>query len=497
MPIEPIPITTPLNKDVDEVGLTTYGAAKINGYVDLAGGNRFPGLSIFCNLGTDAGVDGLYWWPNQSKVIAVSKGKTFLINDSLGDFDDISGDLFQLNKRPTFADFGSAVYAANGGKIVKVPSSGTTAYLADADAPTTVSHVAAINGYLLANKVGTQIFHFAETGTPETWPGNFASAEAQPDLIQSVGVANERIYLFGTETTEVWRNDGSTPFVREYQGHIQRGTIAKNSVIWGDGTWYWLDDYRQVVRLNGLQVEVLSLSINKYIQQFGTVSDAVGDYGLIDGRPYYFLHFPTEGKTLVLDLLPSPEGYQWYELGRFANGTYDRWIGNAYCLAKGWNYALVGDRRTGLVYKISGTYFDNAGETLRTMVRTGHVTRGTMRKRKRSFGVTFRLKRTQSTATQEGGELRQENGVILTTEGGDPILAESIAPDYNLIVRWRDNGTTTYSNERTIPLTRLSDTDFRATLTRCGMYYSRQWEFYAAESAPLVLVSAEEEFEYV
>lgn len=469
MPIEPIPITTPIDKDVDEVGLSTYGAAKLNGYVNGAGFNRWYGLSLFCDLGTASGVDGLFWWPNQSKVIAVSGGRTFLVNSSLGTFSEITGSTFQSNKRVTFADFGSAVYAANGGKIVKIPSSGSTAYLTDPQAPVAVSHVSAVDQYLVANEVGTSKAHHSEALNPESWLGQYMTPEGMPDTLLAVGAANKRLLLIGSQTAEMWRTDGEGSFVSEYQGYVQRGISAPNSLVWGwDGTWYWLDNYRQIVRLAGLQTEPLSLSLNKYLQGFSTVSDAIGDYLVIEGRPYYVLHFPTEGKTLCLDIIPK-EGIQWYELGAWTAGDYARWAGNAYCLAEGWNFPLVGDYRTGKIYKVSSAYLDFNGETERTMVRTGHVNRGTMGRRKRSHAIVIRLKRTEN---------------------------PSAPADASLMVKWRDNGNSTWSNERTIPLTNTSGTDFRVKLTRLGSYYSRQYEFAMASAYPLVLVSAEEEFDY-
>lgn len=467
MPTELIPITTPLDKNVDEVGLSTYGAAKLNGYVNGAGFNRWYGLSLFCDLGTASGVDGIFWQPNLGKALAVSGGRIYRLNDYLGSFSDITGSTLQSGKRPTFADFGSTGYLANGGQIVKAPSAGTTSYLADPQAPTAVSHVAALDGYMLANEVGTGKFHQSDVGNPDSWAGTWYTAEGAPDLLNALGVANKRLFLFGSQTVETWRNDGTTPFSPEYQGYVQRGIIAQNSLAFGDGTWYWLDNYRQVVRLNGLQADPLSLSLNKYLQGFGAVSDAIGDYMSIEGRPYYVLHFPTEERTLCLDILSTGAETQWYEL---AMGGSERWAGNCFCLAESWNLALVGDRRTGKIYKISSSYFDSAGEPFTSLVRTGHVTRGSMSRRKRSHAITFRLKRNQGL---------------------------SVPADAAVMVKWRDNGNATWSNERTIPLVSTSGTDFRAKISRLGTYYSRQYQFSMASAYPLVLVSAEEEFDYL
>ena len=44
---------------------------------------------------------------------------------------------------------------ANGGQMVTYDNTGTTSFMVDADAPTTVSHVAYIDGYLLATNTAT------------------------------------------------------------------------------------------------------------------------------------------------------------------------------------------------------------------------------------------------------------------------------------------------------------------------------------------------------
>ena len=80
MPIKDIPINQGLNLAVDEVGLKTNNAAMQDCYVDEKGGvNRRPGMPEFCDLGTAAPVDGLFWWETEDIVLAVSNGDVFKI----------------------------------------------------------------------------------------------------------------------------------------------------------------------------------------------------------------------------------------------------------------------------------------------------------------------------------------------------------------------------------------------------------------------------------
>ena len=470
MPIVKLPINWGLNKAVDEVGLQSYGAALQDCVIDEQGNvHRRPGLTLFCDLGTAVKIDGLFWWDEQTWAIAISNGSTFKITATNGTNTDITGDLFEIGTRVSFANFGSAVYAANGGRIITIPTAGNTAFVADIDAPITVTHTAVLDKYLIANETGSEKFHYSVVNDPTNWAGEFASSETKPDQLTALLVANMELHLLGKRTLEGWRDDGSTPFVRELQGFVESGTLAPYSFEFGNGALYWLDQERNVVRLAGdsRTPQVMSITLNKYIQGFSTVSDASGDYIVVGGRPYYVLNFPTEEKTLVWDIINQI----WYEWGYWdsVNAVYENWLANCYCLCTTWNIALVGDKVSGKIYKLDPEVYDDNGNTLRTLIRTIHINHNTEGVAKRSKSLTFRAKRTN-------------------------VVSEASVT--NMTVRWRDNGSSTWNNERTVTLAQVGDTEFRGQLRRLGMYYSRQYEFVLSDDTPLCLVSVEENFEY-
>jgi len=400
-------------------------------------------------------------------VIAVSGGNCYKITASDGTFSQITIDdtNFQSSERVTFADFGTDLYAANGGKIKKIPSAGNIIDIADADAPTSVSHVAYLDRYLLATEDGTANFHWSDVNAPGTWGGNYAQAEAIHDDLAAMVVAHMELCLMGKKTLEIWHDDGSTPFMRLPQGYIQRGTVAGHTFKFCDAqdTFLWLDQNRQVVMLQGRTPVPLSLTMTKYIQGFTSVSDAIGDYMEIAGRPYYILHFPAEEETIVYDFTSA----KWYTWAYWNSGgaVYERWRGNCYCLAPAWNESLVGDRANGKVYTFDVDTYSDDGDTIRSLVRTGHYNHGTEDRLKFSNSLTFRVKRTN-------------------------VVSVDSTPD--LIFKYRDNGETSWTAERTVSLQQVGNTEFRAKVNRLGRYYSRQWEFYLTDDFPLCLVSVEE-----
>jgi len=471
MPLLKLPIHEGIVKAVDEVGLVTHGAAMVDVYVDeLDNINRRPGLVELCDLGTSAAVDGLFWWPSQSWVIAISAGNTYKITNSAGSFSQITHDDtdFAVGTRVTFADFKTSLFAANGGKIKEIPNSGNVSDMADADAPTTVSHVAFLDRYLLANEISSALFHYSAVGSPTVWAAEYAEAEAKKDDLLALGVEDLKIGLFGQKTTEFWYDDGTTPFIRETQGYVSRGTSAKYSPVWCDAqnTWAWLDQNRQAVMLNGVTPVPISLTLSKYIDTFTSVTDCIGDFVTIAGRPYLIFGFPAEDKTLVWDFNSA----RWYEWAYWSTSTatYSRFRGNSFCFSPAWNVTLAGDRANGKVYKFDTTNYDDDGDTLRAMVRTAHYNHGTESKRKFSNKLIFRLKRTS-------------------------VVSDDATPD--LMVKYRDNGSALWKNEHSVSLQQIGDTEFRGTISRLGSYYSRQYQITLSDAYPLCLVSMEEDVE--
>ena len=467
-----LPISQGLVKTVDEIGLPAHGAAMQDCYVDeLENVNRRPGLVELCDLSTSASVDGLFWWEEQQIALAVSNGNTYKITDGNGTFSQITHDNtnWATGTRVKFADFSTDIYGANGGKIKQIPSTGNVSDMADGDAPTAVTHVAFLDRYLIANESGTGNFHWSDVNAPTAWSANYAEAEGRRDDLVALISEYLELYLLGKTTLETWNNDGSTPFVRLPQGYVPRGTVAPYSFVWCavENSFVWMDQNRQVVVLKERTPVPLSLTMTKYIQGFGTVNDAIGDYVEIAGRPYYILSFPTEEKCLAYDFTSA----QWYDWGYWnsTNTEYDRFRGNCFCLSPAWNLTLVGDRANGKVYKFDATNYDDDGDTLRTMIRTAHLNHDTEEKRKFNNSLTFRVKRTN-------------------------VLSEDGTPD--LLVRYRDNGSSIWSNEKTVSLQQIGGTEFRGKLTRNGSYYSRQWEFVLSDSYPLCLVSVEENLDF-
>jgi hypothetical protein len=269
------------------------------------------------------------------------------------------------------------------------------------------------------------------------------------------------LHLVGAKTVEVWVNDGSTPLVRSDQGFIQRGTIAPYSLSWcdADSTFYWLDNFRHVVKLAGRTAAPVGLTMTKYISSLGTVDDAIGDYIEISGRPYYLLSFHISGKCLVFDLTRGT----WTRWGWWNSHTaeHDRYRGNCFALSPTWNFTMAGDRANGKIYKVDSSESDDDGHEIVSVIRSKHYDHGSSHLRKFCNGLYLRVK-------------RNTNAVGTDTS---PVV----------FLRYRDNGSTHWKTYREMTLIPTGQTEFQAKATRLGSYFSRQWEIRMSDDYPLCL----------
>jgi hypothetical protein len=518
MPTNKIPIWLGSNKNVDEYGLGALSAELRDAFIDeLQNVRKRPGVEPVIALGTDARIDGLYWWEKQEALIAVSDSSVFKITrDTEGAYSydqysyAVSGTTLASGTDVSFADYGSVLYAANGGKIFNIPSNAASpvAALADVDAPDEVTKLAVLDSYLICNfrNADNQTeFWWSEVLTPEDWQGEFATAESNVDDLVNIKVSNGLIYLLGTRSLEIWYNDGVTPFVPLSQGTIQIGTCAPESFVWCRDAFYWLDEQRQLVTLQGNQAIRLPpeniQSLTLYLQGLDVVSDARGQYIAVAGQEFYILQLPTEDKTIAYNIT----NHTWALWSRYisATGQYEQWYGDQLDYSDLWNKRLLGHGSNGIIYEFSTDYTYDGGseaeyietqagpylldqggspilmsgsglesfsEPVRTLVRTGQINHDTMTVIKHSAKYTLLCKRT--------GDFKAE------------ITSMSVR------MRWRDNGTDNWSAWKAGSIDNVDNSTFRIAWRRNGQYYTRQLEIVNDDDAPLLIVHLEETFDY-
>jgi len=467
MPFQKVPLTGASYPSLNEQFLDTRSAVVRNLYVnEFDYSEKRPGLMELLDLGTARGIDGLYWWDVAQKAVVVSNGRVWTIDDALGNTTELtSGDLLQIGTPTTFDDNGTTLFMANGGKILSSTSSGPAAYIADADAPTAVTHVAFLDQYIIANLSGTGSFQFSEVADPTAWRAiDIATAETKPDITKALHVGLGEIAHFGTKSIEFWLNDGVSPFARINGATIERGILAPYSVALVNDRWIALDDRRRVIVIDRRQPVEVSMPVHHVLQSLSSVETAIGQVYTIEGLPLYVLSFPQDNRTLVYNILKN----DWTEWDYWdqTEATTRRFRGNAYCYASRWNLHLVGDHSNGKVYCAKPSVYQDISGPIRCVRRTGFITHGTDQE-KESRSLRIKVKRSVATAA---------------------------APNPQIMLRYRNNGGA-WSNELWRNLGPVGDHENYVTWESLGQYRARQYEIAFTDNAPFEMAGAEEDVE--
>ena len=467
MPTVPIPLFTSSYKNIDQSVLTDDAAIQYNGFIDARTGlNIRPGEVLAFN--SAARSDGMFLWPDKNLIVCVENGSVSLrtvSGETLVSTHASNPVTFIPGNPVIFCNDSTYVFMAGGGKINYVDSVGVVTEIIDPQAPTTVTHVAFLDSYILAID-GTGKFFWADFNAGTSWAAlSFASAEANPDNIQAMHVVQRQIYFLGTVSTEIWENDGDSPFSRIPGGLIEMGCIAKYSVIKRDNSLIWLNHRRQFVEFTGTDVKLLASSYDKEIANFDIVSDCIGTLITKDGQEFYVFSFLSEQKTIVY----NPALEDWSEWGNWDSSGMN-WLpydirSAVYDLNSGKTF--IGKEAANVVACLSSdSTVDLTGSSttrpFKFLRRTGHVDNGTSKK-KRLEQLRFRAKR-----------------------GADTGVTSP-----KLMFRYRNNGSTQWSNIIEINLGDVGETAHHIKLHRLGIYESRQFEISATDNVPVVLSNAE------
>jgi hypothetical protein len=289
--------------------------------------------------------------------------------------------------------------------------------------------------------------------------------------VVAINVDHRQLWVFGTDSTEVWYDAGLTGFpLTPIQGAFNEiGCVAAYSVAKLDNTLFWLGtDARGqgiVYKANGYAgVRVSTHAIEYAIAQYGNLADALAYTYQQEGHAFYVLIFPSANATWVYDVATQA----WHERAGFDNGAFVRHRSNCQCNFGG--NTIVGDFENGNIYKFNlDVYADNGG----------------VQKWLRSWRAlptgTNNLKRTAHHSLQ----LDCETGVGLN-------LGQGSAPA--AMLRWSDDGGHTWSNEHWREMGAIGQYGYRTIWRRLGMTLKlrdRVYEVSGTDPVKIAIMGAE------
>jgi hypothetical protein len=407
--------------------------------------NRAPGLKFQQTVG-DGPIRGLWAHQTNGADFYVASGSEFYQVDGLTETARKLGDISGTGQ-VSIADNGTQLFiACNPDSYIYDEVTDVFQQITDPDFPGAVT-VGYLDGYFVFNEPDSQrMWVTALLNGLDVSPLDFASAEGSPDGIVAINVDHREVWVFGTDSIEVWYDAGLQDFpLQRIQGAFNEiGCVAAFSVAKLDNGLFWLGcDARGqgiVYRANGYTgTRVSTHAIEYAIQSYGNISDAIAYTYQQDGHAFYVLTFPSANATWVYDVATQA----WHERAGWSNGAFLRHRSNCQCNFQG--EILVGDFENGNLYTLDlDTYADN-GEIQKWLRSWRALPTG-----------TNNLKR----SSQHTLQLDCEAGVGLNDGQGD---------DPQVMLRWSDDGGHTWSNEHWATMGKIGQFFRRVIWRRLGM----------------------------
>jgi hypothetical protein len=329
-----------------------------------------------------------------------------------------------------------------------------------------------VDNYFVYNRPESQQFGASGVLSPISGSTSFSSKDGSPDDLVALIVDHREVYLMGEASSEVWTDVGAVPFpFQRIPGtNTQHGIAAKFSLArFGDSFCYVSRNNRgqaQIMQMKGyVPTRISNHAVeNSIANQY--VDNATAWTYQLEGHEVYVVTFPSLELTWAYDLA-SGMWHKW--LYTENNGTYTRHRGN--CCAVFQGLVLVGDYEDGSIYQIDKNNYTDNGQHIRRLRRAPHLVSDFQRQYFDELQIQF----------QPGVGL---TGITV------PINDAVVGADPQAMLRWSNDGGSTYSNEHWTTIGKIGKYKNRAIWRRLGTARDRVFEVVVSDPINAVIVSA-------
>ena len=242
------------------------------------------------------------------------------------------------------------------------------------------STIAVLDTFLIFGRPGSNHWYvspanFTDEATTPFDSLYIASKTSYPDDVVGVAAIGQTIWIFGSQTTELWYDSGASdfPFQRNPAVMPDCGCEAPYSIASTFGTVYWLGRDRSgharvYAGAANMAQPISTFAIDSILNSYGDLSGAIGYTYQQDGHQMYVLTIPGQSSSWVYDTSTQ----QWHErCGLDSSGNEVRHRGNAWASAYG--KVFCGDYENGSLYEVSADYLDDAGTPIKRQVSFPHL----------------------------------------------------------------------------------------------------------------------------
>lgn len=333
----------------------------INAYAEQAGDTfyirRTAGLAVHAAAGKNGprgviDVNGTLYVAYTDAVVKVAPGGAVTV--LAGALPGSDGVTFARNNRVTSgASTPDVVAVRESGAAYLISATAVSAY-PDADLPATANSVDFLDGFFVFTIRDGRIFA-SQLNSTATEALSFATAEAKPDGLVRGFVYSGNYFAMGTETIEVWKNNGGQPFpLIRFPSIIPTGLLTTMAVAGFELGWdrepYFVAHDGTVRALKGFDApEVSTPDVRAFIAK-STVSTLEASVYTAKGNAFWVLS--SDQGTWELNVTTG----RWHE--RVSQGT-NRWRGSRSVKSNGkW---IVGDELSTNLLAISDGLTTEAG----------------------------------------------------------------------------------------------------------------------------------------
>lgn len=299
------------------------------------------------------------------------------------------------------------------------------------------------------------------------------SKNGNPDNLISIISVNRNLWLIGDISTELWYNSGdnNNPFQYASGTLMQYGVVSAFSVTKMGNTICWLGKDATgrgiVYQANGFAPQRISTNaVERAIQNYSAIDDAVSYSYQEDGHFFYVLNFPTGDATWTYDISTG----LWHERAYTIEGILHRDRANCYANAFG-SVHVVGDYQNGNLYQLDLNYYTDNGSAITRERVTPHLSKDM----KRVFFKEIQLD------AEAGIGLDGD----LAMQGNNP----------QAMLQWSDDGGHTWSNEHWTSMGKIGQTTYRMLWRRLGFSRNRVFKTVITDPVKVVLIGAQIDLE--
>ena len=359
-----------------------------------------------------------------------------------------------------------------------------------------------IDNYFVYSRPSSQQFGASDALSPISQQLSFASKDGAPDQLVALIVDHREVYLMGESSSEVWVDAGlfPFPFQRIPGTSTQHGIAAQNSVSRVANSFAYvsrnLRGQGQIMQMNGYIPQRISTHAveNTLVNQY--INDAIAWTYQLEGHEVYVVSFPTINITWAFDATTG----LWYKwLYCTTANQYQRHRGNCSCVFQG--MVLVGDYANGKIYELDSTNYTDDGNNIRRLRRAPHLVADLQRQYFEEFQIQFQpgvgftgLSVAPYIYIGTPYTIYPTATLVIpatqTVVIGFATLQNQTTTLPQAMLRWSDDGGSTWSNEHWVTIGQTGKYKNRAIWRRLGQARDRVFEVVVTDPVKAVIVSA-------